>query len=110
MVTEPRQHHWQRLLAWYGGYRNDHWEHEHGIKLMPLEHKPGWSLIVDTHGTEMEGITMVEQRLARSETDWLHWAFETKSFRATGGERNVPDMIEKLFNEIERVTDVYKRT
>ena len=108
-MSEPKQHPWIRLLAWYAAYRDDEWEHHHGIKLVPLEHKPGWSLIIDTAGTELEGITMLEQRLTRSETDWLLWSFEAKSFRATGGERNVADMIDKLFDEVERLADVFKR-
>ena len=124
-----QKHHWSRLLEWYAAYRDDEWEHHHGIKLVPLEHqpgehqpgehkpgeykpgeyKPGWSLIIDTGGTELADITMAEQRLVRSETDWLQWSFEPASFRAIGGERNVPDMIDKLFDEIERVAAVYKR-
>ena len=114
-----QKHHWSRLLEWYAAYRDDEWEHHHGIKLVPLEHQPGehqpgeynpgWSLIIDTGGTELADITMAEQRLVRSETDWLQWSFEPASFRAIGGERNVPDMIDKLFDEIERVAAVYKR-
>lgn len=106
----PKQKdHWLRLLEWYAAYRDDEWEHHHGIKLVPLEYKPGWSLIIDTGGTELADVAMAEQRLTRSETDWLVWSFEPGSFRATGGERNVPEMIETLFAEIERLAEVFRR-
>ena len=109
-MSQHVEHPWLRLLAWYAAYRDDEWEHHHGIKLIPLEHKPGWSLIIDTGGTELAGITMVEQRVARSDTDWLQWSFEPDGFRATGGERNVPDMIDKLFEELERLAEVFRQT
>lgn len=98
-----------QLLEWYASYRDDEWEHRHGIKLVPLEHKPGWSLIVDTGGTELADAVMVEQRLVRSETDWLQWSFEPGSFRASGGERNVGDMVAKLFEELERLAELYRK-
>lgn len=99
----------ERLMAWYGAHRDDEWEHRHGLKLIPLETRPGWSLIIDTTGTELEAEVMTEQRLARSETDWLQWSFEAGSFRASGGQKNLGDMIEKFFEEIERLADVYQR-
>lgn len=103
------QHHLLRLLQWYAAYRDDEWEHRHGLKLEPLGHKPGWQLVVDTDGTELADIAMAEQRLVRSETDWLVWSFEPGSFRAQGGEGNLADMIGRLFEELDRLADVYRR-
>ncbi len=104
-----REHQLLRLLEWYGAHRDDEWEHHHGIKLEPLPTKHGWSLIVDTAGTELSDTFMLEQRIARSDVDWFQWAFEPGSFRASGGERNVPDMIARFFDEVERLAEVHKR-
>lgn len=107
---EQREHQLVRLLAWYAAYGDDEWEHRYGIKLERLEGKPGWLLIVDTGGTELAEEVMLPQRIVRSETDWLQWSFERGSFRATGGSRNVGEMIEKLFDEVERLAEVYRRS
>ena len=104
-----REHQLLRLLEWYAAHRDDEWEHHHGIKLEPLDTKPGWSLIVDTAGTELADIFMLEQRLQRSDSDWLQWSFEPSMFRAQGGGRNLPDMIAKFFDEVERLAGVHKR-
>ena len=103
-----REHQLLRLLEWFAAHRDDEWEHQHGIKLERLEVKPGWSLIIDTAGTELADTFMLEQRAQRSETDWLQWSFEPGMFRAQGGEHNVPDMIVKFFDEVERLAEVQR--
>jgi len=105
----PAQHPLMRLLEWYAVYRDDEWEHRHGIKLEPLEHRPGWQLVVDTSGTELADAQMLEQRIMRSDTDWLQWSFEPGSFRAACGERNLADAVDRFFEEYERVGEVYGR-
>lgn len=104
-----RQHALLRLLEWYAAYRDDEWEHRHGIKLEPLEHRPGWLLVVDTHGTELADAEMIEQHVVRSDTDWLQWKFEPGSFRASCGERNLAEVIDRLFEEYERLGEVYRQ-
>ncbi|MFM9941873.1 MAG: Imm53 family immunity protein [Hyphomicrobiaceae bacterium] len=108
-VTEqPRQ--LLQLLAWYVADRDDEWEHRFGIKLEPLEHNPGCLLIVDTAGTELADVVMLEQSSGCTNIDWRQWSFEPGSFRATGGERNLGDMIGKLFDEVERLAEVHRRS
>jgi hypothetical protein len=104
-----KQHHLVRLVEWYAAYRDDEWEHRHGFKLEPLEHRPGWQLVVDTTGTELADVVTTAESVVRSDTDWLQWVFEPGSFRASGGERNVGDMVDRFFEEFERLGEVYRR-
>jgi hypothetical protein len=89
-----------RLMAWYAAHRNDDWEHGHGLKLEEIEGS-GKSIIIDVGGTPIAGLTTEKQRIERSETDWLEWWFEPAAFRAIGGRRNVGEMIERFFQEID---------
>lgn len=106
------EHQLTRLLEWYAAYRNDEWEHHHGIKLEEVElpgGAVGWSLIVDTKGTELGERASAKVRRERSESDWVQWHFEPGAFRAMGTQRTMNEAIVSFFAEIEHVAELYKR-
>ena len=41
------------IQEWFFSQCNDVWEHSYGIKIDTLDN-PGWSVLVDLHGTELE--------------------------------------------------------
>ncbi len=107
------EHQLTRLLEWYAAHRDDEWEHQHGIKLEPLDFgngRNGWSLIVDTKGTDLASLATSRERIARSQTDCLAWHFEPGAFRATVGPRNLSEAIGKFFDEIERLAEQQQRS
>lgn len=101
---QPTDHQFANLMAWYAAHRNDEWEHNHGIKLEALP-TGGWSIIVDTVGTELAEVVTGPRRIERSPTDWLHWTFAHGVFRANCGPRNMNELLGKFFEEIENLAE-----
>ena len=73
-----------------------------GLKLGPLP-EGGWMLIIDTAPDDLEGHQAQGDCLMRSAEDWFEWRFETDGFHAEGGSRNISDMLEAFFDEIDRM-------
>ena len=106
------EHQLTRLVAWYAAYRDDDWEHDHGIKLEEVNlpgGSAGWSLIVDTKGTELADRATAKVRRERSADDWVQWHFEPGTFRAMGTPRTMNEAIESFFAEFEHLAELYKR-
>jgi len=105
-VTIP-DHQFTRLMAWYAAHRDDEWEHHHGIKLEALD-VGGWSIIVDTGGTELATMTTEPQRIERSPSDWLHWTFAPGVFRGNCGQRNMNELIAKFFDALDALAEHHR--
>jgi hypothetical protein len=54
---------------------------------------PGWRLEIDLLGTELEGVTFEEQKLERTEHDWVFLRVKGSKFVGHGGPANLPELL-----------------
>ena len=80
------------LMNWYQSHCDGDWEHQNGITIETLDN-PGWTLEASLEGTKMDGSTLTNTLVERTEDDWV--AVDTKSnkFSACGGPGNLEEII-----------------
>lgn len=99
-----------RLEAWYMSQCDGDWEHGYGVQIATLDN-PGWTLIVDLEGTELEDTPFVEVRrneVGQSYDDNLDWLFcrkEGKKFDGSGGPKQLGAIIEIFLAWAEAATE-----
>jgi hypothetical protein len=90
------------LQTWYNQQCDGDWEHEFGIKIDTLDN-PGWFLIIDLIGTDLENETFYEIDKSVSPTDWIQCNVRNNQYQAFGGTMNLREMVNsfvKWKNEI----------
>lgn len=90
-----------RLQQWYLAQCNGSWEHHFGVKIDTLDN-PGWSFIVDLHGTRHQDAPLERIEIEKSENDWLHCWKEESRFLGMGGPVNLNDIIEQFLAFVSR--------
>jgi hypothetical protein len=100
-VPEPDGVTW--LMNWYLAQCDEDWEHQHGISIDTLDN-PGWSLTVDLEQTSLKGkrFEPIFENVAESQAPqglngdvrWLVAEVEGTKFKAYGGPRDLPRLIE----------------
>ena len=71
------------LQDWYRSHCNGVWEHEHGISITTLDN-PGWCVVIDLKGTDLEGSSMPSHASDQSEGDWVFCKIDAGKFIAHG--------------------------
>ena len=61
----------ERLQDWYAVQCDGVWESDRGITVETLDN-PGWRVVVDLTGTELENVSFEEFVVERLEDDWVH--------------------------------------
>lgn len=77
---------------WYCSQCDGLWEHDYGVKIDTLDN-PGWSLTVDLKGTPKESANVSQTKIERNETDWIHYFVREARFEASGGSKNLEEML-----------------
>ncbi len=76
------------LQRWYADHCDGDWEHEFGIEIGTIDN-PGWRVMVDLSGTELEDSKLDREVIARSSDDWLQFWSDGLRFEAVAGPRNL---------------------
>jgi len=80
------------MQEWFLSQCNGEWEHSSGIKIDSLDN-PGWSVIIDLAGTELENKFMSPVVANRTEDDWVNCSVSDNQFKAYGGPNNLREIL-----------------
>jgi hypothetical protein len=72
------------LQSWYREQCDGDWEHQYGVEIGTLDN-PGWRLVVDLVGTELEGISQERKTWEQSPDEWMDWWSDGVRFEAACG-------------------------
>jgi hypothetical protein len=74
----------QKLQRWYSRQCDGSWEHQYGVSIDTLDN-PGWTVVVDLTGTDLQ-LTQMESIIEeKTEQDWLHCKIQDGKFVGNGG-------------------------
>jgi len=88
----------ERIQKWYRNQCDDDWEHSYGVKIDTLDN-PGWSLIVDLAGTQMEQTLFspiayrVGENSETKDEDWYVCKVEDSQFKGFGGPNHLKTIL-----------------
>lgn len=74
----------QKLQLWYSKQCDGSWEHDHGVSIDTLDN-PGWTVVVDLAGTDLESMHFEPVVEEQDEGNWLHCKIENAKFLGYGG-------------------------
>ena len=83
------------LQAWYNQRCDGDWEHTYGITIATIDN-PGWSIDIDLAGTELQDKKLEKMLIERSDSDWLWFVVENRTFKGRGGALNLGELIERF--------------
>lgn len=95
----------QKLQFWYKKHCDDTWEHQHGVSIDTLDN-PGWTVVVDLIGTNLEVLQMEPIVEEKDDQDWLHCKIENGKFVGNGGPLKLDAILQLFFNLISRESDL----
>jgi hypothetical protein len=72
------------LEQWYLSQCNGDWEHSFGIEISTLDN-PGWRVVIDLRGTELENSPFSEISTLKHKTEWMRCWIEDQKFHGAGG-------------------------
>ena len=85
----------QKLQLWYSRQCDGSWEHQYGVSIDTLDN-PGWTVVVDLVGTDLQTMQMESIVGEKNEHDWLQCKIEDGKFVGNGGPLKL-DAILRLF-------------
>ena len=80
------------LQNWYTSQCNEDWEHRYGIDIKTLDN-PGWLIIIDLVGTELENYKFDEVSIQRSDNNWIDCIVKNQKFQGAGGSFNLLEIL-----------------
>ncbi len=87
----------KKLQEWYTERCDGDWEHQYGVKIESLDN-PGWAVVIDLQGLESEVNPIYQERIGRSEDDWVNCRIEENIFEGFGGPRNLEEILSVFFD------------
>ena len=78
----------RKLQLWYSKQCDGSWEHHYGVSIDTLDN-PGWTVVVDLTGTDLQSMRMESITEEKNEQDWLHCKIEDGKFVGNGGPLNL---------------------
>jgi len=69
----------EKLQLWYNRQCDGSWEHQYGVSIDTLDN-PGWSVLVDLVGTDLQSMQMEPIVEEESDQDWIHCKIENGKF------------------------------
>lgn len=85
------------LMHWYRSQCDGIWEEDSGVKIDTLDN-PGWTITVDL---KTKPADKIQERVERSEEDWVFWWVEDGQWRAACGPLNLKEALEIFLNFVE---------
>ena len=82
----------QKLQLWYKDQCNGLWEHQYGLSIDTLDN-PGWVVLIDLVGTDLQTVQMEPIIQERTDTDWHHCKIDGGKFVGNGGPLNLDDIL-----------------
>ena len=80
------------LNRWFLSQCDDDWEHAHSIQVLTTD-IPGWSIVIDIQGTELESRPFQTRELKRSDTDYVACWRQPDAWQADCGMNNLKEAI-----------------
>lgn len=74
----------QSFQLWYNNQCDGSWEHQYGVLIETLDN-PGWAVVVDLEGTDLQSMQMEPVIEEKTEEDWLHCKIDNGKFVGNGG-------------------------
>lgn len=74
----------QKFQLWYNNQCDGSWEHQYGVSIDTLDN-PGWVVLVDLVGTDLQTLQMEPIIEEKTEGDWLHCKIDNGKFVGNGG-------------------------
>lgn len=74
----------QKLQLWYSKQCDGSWEHQYGVSIDTLDN-PGWTVVVDLAGTDLQSAQLESIIEEKTEQDWLHCKIQDGKFIGSGG-------------------------
>ncbi|MDU0206500.1 immunity 53 family protein [Paenibacillus sp. MAH-36] len=85
----------QWLEEWYLSQCDGDWEHGYGIKIETLDN-PGWGVEINLMDTYLENKDFTSVQVERNDDDWLFCKVENNTFTASGGPKNLHEILVKF--------------
>jgi hypothetical protein len=84
------------IQKWYLSNCNGDWEHFNEVKIHSLIDSIGWKVEIDLEETFLEKVVFKKLSLQHSDDNWLKCQVKNRKFCATGGCRNLVEIL-KIF-------------
>ncbi|HEL3173134.1 TPA: immunity 53 family protein [Stenotrophomonas maltophilia] len=81
------------LQKWYASQCDGVWEHSYGIEIVNIDN-PGWRITI-TGASERD---VVEEKIDRSDDNWVRINAESTKFIGYGGPENLEELIRRAAN------------
>jgi len=91
----------EQIQAWYAAQCNGDWEHQYGVSIETLDN-PGWSVIVDLFGTNLEDIRFQAYQEDKGEDDWIFCEVNGSKFIGRGSPGKLQPILEIFVGLIEK--------
>ena len=92
----------QKLQLWYSKQCDGQWEHQYGVSIDTLDN-PGWTVVIDLAGTNLQSMLMEPIVEERDEDEWLQCKIENGKFVGVGGPLKL-DAILQVFLDLMPIT------
>jgi len=81
------------LQGWFFAQCDGDWEHEFGVEITTLDN-PGWRVVIDLSGTDLDAAPFSAADSRRSEHDWFHCEVADKKFKIACGPTSLADALD----------------
>ena len=81
------------LQDWYQSQCDEDWEHTYGIEIRTLDN-PGWLVLIDLDGTELENVSLESFKEEISDSDWVHCLKKGNKFQGAGDPQKLTRIID----------------
>lgn len=83
------------LQKWYGSNCNGDWEHSYGVVIKTIP-KIGWDVLIDLAETLYSDRELIYKKSRQSDSDWYSLKVSENKFLATGGPKNLNDILSEF--------------
>jgi hypothetical protein len=86
----------EKLQLWYSRQCDGSWEHQYGVSIDTLDN-PGWSVVVDLVGTDLQSMQMEPISEEENEQDWIRCKIENGKFVGNGSPLKLNAILHAFF-------------
>jgi hypothetical protein len=94
-VVKMTQHILDAIENWFTAQCDGDWEHSYGLSIESTDN-PGWYVEIDLAATALADVEVPFSRNERSESDWMQFEIREGKFTASGGVRNLAEILLKF--------------